>query len=81
MASSSTIKFVFVAALPLVLLALLAPASEAAIFCSDVIKDLVNGTGAPPSSCCAGASALASAATSSADKKTACQCIKSGSKT
>ncbi|GKU88583.1 hypothetical protein SLEP1_g2829 [Rubroshorea leprosula] len=84
MASSSAIKFVFVAALPLVLLVLLAPASEAAISCSDVIKDLrpcvnylVNGTGAPPSSCCAGASALASAATSSADKKAACQCIKS----
>ncbi|GLT84218.1 hypothetical protein SLE2022_024630 [Rubroshorea leprosula] len=76
------IKLNFVAAL--VLLMLLAPASEAAISCSDVIKDLrpcvnylVNGTGAPPSSCCAGASALAAAATSSADKKTACQCIKS----
>ncbi|XP_022732163.1 non-specific lipid-transfer protein 8 [Durio zibethinus] len=69
------------------LLLLLAPASYAAISCSDVIKDLrpcvnylVNGTGKPPAACCAGASALASAASSSADKKAACECIKSAAK-
>ncbi|KAG8640158.1 non-specific lipid-transfer protein 8 [Manihot esculenta] len=62
---------------------LLAPASEAAISCSDVLKDLrpcvkylTNGSGAPPAACCAGASALASAATTTADKRAACACIK-----
>ncbi|XP_022738260.1 non-specific lipid-transfer protein 8-like [Durio zibethinus] len=65
------------------LLLLLASASNAAISCSDVIKDLrpcvnylVNGTGKPPAACCAGASA----ASSSADKKAACECIKSVAK-
>ncbi|KAJ8770004.1 hypothetical protein K2173_009087 [Erythroxylum novogranatense] len=65
------------------LLLLLAPASKAAISCSDVLKDLrpcvgylQNGSGNPPASCCAGASALASATTTTADKKTACNCIK-----
>ncbi|GLT39735.1 hypothetical protein SLA2020_139110 [Shorea laevis] len=85
MASSSTIKFIFVVALPLMLFLLLAPDSEADIsWRSDMIKDLrpcvnylVDGTGAPPSSCCAGACALASAASSSTNKKTACECIKS----
>ncbi|KAL4346842.1 hypothetical protein GQ457_17G020310 [Hibiscus cannabinus] len=69
------------------LLLLIASTSHAAISCSAVIKDLrpcvkylVNGTGKPPSTCCAGASALASAATSSADKKAACECIKSAAK-
>ncbi|MBA0835048.1 hypothetical protein Goarm_007357, partial [Gossypium armourianum] len=69
------------------LLLLIAPASNAAISCSVVIKDLrpcvnylTKGSGKPPSACCAGASALASAASSSADKKAACECIKSASK-
>ncbi|KAF2319320.1 hypothetical protein GH714_014786 [Hevea brasiliensis] len=67
----------------LVLPLLLAPASEAAVSCSDVLKDLrpcvkylTNGSGAPPAACCTGASALASAATNTADKKAACACIK-----
>ncbi|GMN64123.1 hypothetical protein TIFTF001_033199 [Ficus carica] len=70
-----------------VLLLLLVATSEAAISCSDVAKDLrpcvnylVNGSGKPPVPCCAGASALASAAVSSADKKAACECIKTTSK-
>ncbi|XP_039036296.1 non-specific lipid-transfer protein 8-like [Hibiscus syriacus] len=69
------------------LLLLIATTSNAAISCSAVIKDLrpcvnylVKGSGKPPSTCCAGASALASAATSSADKKAACACIKSAAK-
>ncbi|MBA0656972.1 hypothetical protein Goklo_009288 [Gossypium klotzschianum] len=69
------------------LLLLIAPASNAAISCSVVIKDLrpcvnylTKGSGKPPSACCAGASALASATSSSADKKAACECIKSASK-
>ncbi|KAG5238154.1 hypothetical protein OIU76_014671 [Salix suchowensis] len=72
----------------LMMFLLLAPTSDAAISCSDVIKDLrpcvrylVNGTGKPPSACCAGALALQSAASSTADKKAACECIKSASKT
>ncbi|PPS17678.1 hypothetical protein GOBAR_AA02901 [Gossypium barbadense] len=71
----------------IMLLLLIAPASNAAISCSVVIKDLrpcvnylTKGSGKPPSACCAGASALASAASSSADKKAACECIKSASK-
>ncbi|KAF6155160.1 hypothetical protein GIB67_019686 [Kingdonia uniflora] len=65
------------------LLLLHLPSSEAAIACSDVVKNLtpcvkylINGVGAPPANCCAGASKLASAATSTADKKAACECIK-----
>ncbi|KAJ7982130.1 Non-specific lipid-transfer protein [Quillaja saponaria] len=68
------------------LLFLLASPSEAVITCSDVITDLrpcisylVNGSGKPPPACCSGVSALASAASTSADRKTACECIKSAS--
>ncbi|KAJ7949063.1 Non-specific lipid-transfer protein [Quillaja saponaria] len=70
----------------LMLLFLLASPSEAVISCSDVINDLrpcisylVNGNGKPPAACCSGASALASAASTAADKKAACDCIKSTS--
>ncbi|GMY07450.1 non-specific lipid-transfer protein 8 [Fagus crenata] len=70
-----------------VVLLLLAPATEASISCSDVVKDLrpcltylQNGTGKPTAACCSGVSALASAASSSADKKAACACIKSAAK-
>ncbi|KAL7204156.1 hypothetical protein ACSBR2_017260 [Camellia fascicularis] len=83
---SSTQALPFNAMLILLLL-LVAPASIAAITCSDVIKDLrpcisylKTGSGTPPAACCAGAKALASAATSTADKKTSCNCIKSTSK-
>ena len=71
----------------LMLLLVLAPAAEAVITCTDVIKDLrpclnylVNGTGTPPAACCAGATNLASAASTSADKKAACDCIKNAGK-
>ncbi|KAE8038141.1 hypothetical protein FH972_010681 [Carpinus fangiana] len=71
----------------MLLVLLLAPASEGAITCSDVVKYLrpcvnylVKGTGKPPASCCSGASALASAATTTADKKAACGCIKTAAK-
>lgn len=65
------------------LLLLLSPASEATIECSDVLKDLrpcvnylVNGSGMPPAACCSGASNLASSASTSADRKAACDCLK-----
>nr|AFK35133.1 unknown [Medicago truncatula] len=71
----------------LVLLIFVASNSEAAISCSDVIKDLkpcvsylVSGSGQPPAACCSGAKALASAVSTSEDKKAACNCIKSTSK-
>ncbi|KAF3452666.1 hypothetical protein FNV43_RR03099 [Rhamnella rubrinervis] len=64
-----------------------APASEAALTCSQVVSNLrpcvsylVSGSGKPPAACCSGVVALASAASSSADKKTACECIKSTAK-
>ncbi|GAV69099.1 Tryp_alpha_amyl domain-containing protein, partial [Cephalotus follicularis] len=79
---SVTMNSSSIAAVVLVLL-LCGPVSEGAISCSDVLKDLSpcvkylqNGSGMPPAACCTGASTLASAATTSADKKTACGCIK-----
>ncbi|KAH7570727.1 hypothetical protein JRO89_XS05G0167500 [Xanthoceras sorbifolium] len=74
---------ILVSAMAALMLLLLTPESEAAITCSDVLKDLrpcvnylTNGTGKPPAACCAGAKALSSAVSSPADKKTACGCIK-----
>ncbi|XP_042015312.1 non-specific lipid-transfer protein 8-like [Salvia splendens] len=68
-----------------VLAAVVAPSR--AITCSDVMKDLrpcinylKSGSGTPPSPCCTGASSLASAATTTADKQTACNCIKNAAK-
>ncbi|KAI3426730.1 Non-specific lipid-transfer protein [Psidium guajava] len=67
----------------LFLLSTRVPVSESAVSCSDVLKDLKpcvsylkSGSGMPPAACCAGVSALANVATSSADKKAACACIK-----
>lgn len=58
--------------------------SEAAIRCNDVIKDLtpcasyiMSGSGNPSSTCCSGVSTLASAAATTADRRTACSCIMS----
>lgn len=75
-------SFIAMAAL-LLLLIFLIPDTEAAISCSDVLKDLkpcvnylTKGSGKPPADCCNGAKSLASAATTPADKKTACGCIK-----
>ncbi|KAJ1377257.1 Plant lipid transfer protein/Par allergen [Sesbania bispinosa] len=70
-----------------VLILVASTSSEAAISCSDVIKDLrpcvsylVSGNGQPPAACCSGAKALASAASTSEDKKAVCNCIKSTAK-
>ncbi|VVA99483.1 unnamed protein product [Arabis nemorensis] len=58
--------------------------SESAISCSTVIQDLqpcvsylTSGSGKPPKTCCDGVQSLDAATTTSADKKAACQCIKS----
>jgi hypothetical protein len=82
-----TMKSCLVTFVALVLFILVASKSEAAISCSDVIKNLkpcvsylVSGSGQPPAACCSGAKALASATSTSEDKKTACNCIKSTSK-
>lgn len=71
----------------LILILLLAPTSQAVISCKEVIKDLkpcvnylVSGSGKPPVACCDGAKALASSASTSADKKATCECIKSAAK-
>ncbi|XP_042515831.1 non-specific lipid-transfer protein 1-like [Macadamia integrifolia] len=71
----------------LMLLLLLVPTSEAVIACSDVVKDLtpclnyiVSGSGKPSVSCCSGASKLAAAASTTADKRAACNCIQSTAK-
>lgn len=67
----------------MILLVLLQESADASISCSDVTKDLtpcvnylVNGSGKPPSGCCDGVKALSAAATTTADKKAACACIK-----
>ncbi|XAR63370.1 hypothetical protein NMG60_11023282 [Bertholletia excelsa] len=82
----STQAVPFIATTFLVIL-LLAPASEAAISCSDVIRDmrpcvsyLQGGGGKPPQACCDGAKTLASAAATKADRQTTCNCLKSASK-
>lgn len=79
MACSSVVRFMCV----FVGMVLLIGGGAAALTCNDVIKDLKpcieylkNGSGAPPSPCCAGAATLASAATTTADKQTACTCLK-----
>ncbi|CAH8353428.1 unnamed protein product [Eruca vesicaria subsp. sativa] len=58
--------------------------SESAISCSVVLNDLqpcvsylINGSGQPPKTCCDGVKRLDRETTASADKKAACQCIKS----
>ncbi|XP_073023258.1 non-specific lipid-transfer protein 8-like [Primulina eburnea] len=87
MAPSSIQIVPSIAAAFLIMLYILLPSSEAKISCSDVIKDiqpcinyLKSGSGLPPAPCCAGASNLASTATTSADKQTACSCLKNASK-
>lgn len=79
MQGSSVFSFTVV-----LLLLVLAPTSHSAISCSDVLKDLrpclsylTSGSGMPPAGCCVGATKLANSATTTADKKAACACIKS----
>ncbi|XP_075475852.1 non-specific lipid-transfer protein 8-like [Primulina tabacum] len=71
----------------LIILYVVLPSSEAAISCSDVIMDmqpcinyLISGIGLPPAPCCAGVSNLASTATTTPDKQTACTCLKNASR-
>ncbi|KAM7512279.1 hypothetical protein LguiB_011154 [Lonicera macranthoides] len=76
----------FTTATILVLL-LVVPSSNAAITCSVVVKYmnpcvnyLKSGSGLPPSACCSGATTLFAAVTTTADKQTACNCLKTVSK-
>uniref|UniRef100_A0A7N0TR05 Non-specific lipid-transfer protein n=1 Tax=Kalanchoe fedtschenkoi TaxID=63787 RepID=A0A7N0TR05_KALFE len=78
---------VFPVAAVALLLLLTAPTAEGAISCTEVIGDLrpcisylKSGSGNPPTACCAGASALANAATTSTDKRAACDCIKTAAR-
>ncbi|KAH7862302.1 hypothetical protein Vadar_002684 [Vaccinium darrowii] len=71
----------------LMLVLLVSPPSVAALTCGDVVRDigpclnyLKSGSGTPPPPCCTGAKTLASAASSTADKQTACGCLKTASK-
>ncbi|CAI9764644.1 unnamed protein product [Fraxinus pennsylvanica] len=86
MASSSPVAVLLIASFTIYIL-LGASSSYAAITCNDVVKDLKpcinylkSGSGLPPADCCAGASNLASSATSTADKQTACNCLKNTAK-
>ncbi|XP_020241951.1 non-specific lipid-transfer protein 8-like [Asparagus officinalis] len=56
--------------------------SEADIGCSDVLKDLTpcvsyltTSSGSPSTACCNGVTTLASATSSTADRRAACSCI------
>ncbi|XP_058225150.1 non-specific lipid-transfer protein AP10-like [Rhododendron vialii] len=71
----------------LMLVLLVSPSSVAAITCGDVLRNispcvsyLISGSGMPPPPCCAGAKALAASCTTTADRQTACGCIKTASK-
>ncbi|XP_051144980.1 non-specific lipid-transfer protein 8-like [Andrographis paniculata] len=84
--SSPTRAIAIVAAAAIFILLVAAPPS-AALTCSDVLKDmkpcityLKSGSGMPPSACCTGAGNLASAATTTADKQSACACLKNAAK-
>ncbi|KAL8028494.1 hypothetical protein ABFX02_14G164100 [Erythranthe guttata] len=86
--ASSSILFPLLASVIFGLVFFTAPSSSS-ITCSDVIKDLrpcINylrgGSGAapPPSPCCAGALNLATSATTTVDKQTACACLKNAAK-
>ncbi|KAJ6813640.1 non-specific lipid-transfer protein 8-like [Iris pallida] len=75
------ISFSFMAAMLLLSLHHLQD-SEAAIQCSDVLKDLSpcssylsTGSGSPSTACCGGLSAVVSAASTTADRRAACSCI------
>lgn len=87
MASSSSTPTILLLVAVLAAAAVLLAAPADAITCSDVIKDLrpcmnylKSGSGAPPPPCCAGASSLAAAAKTTADKQTACTCLKNAAK-
>ncbi|WOL17598.1 non-specific lipid-transfer protein 8-like [Canna indica] len=72
-----------------ILLLLLLPATEAAIQCSSVVRDLApcvsylgsTGSGTPPSACCRGLSSLVAAASTTADRRAVCSCILSAAAT
>ncbi|KAK9167944.1 hypothetical protein Syun_000084 [Stephania yunnanensis] len=80
MAGSSAV--VKVAAVLLAMAVVLAPEAEAAITCGLVVSKLspcINylRTGAgPPPPCCSGVKSLLSSATTPADRRTACGCLK-----
>ncbi|KAK4285591.1 hypothetical protein QN277_002271 [Acacia crassicarpa] len=83
----SSVSGLVLALLVLVVVLSTSSSSEAAVSCSDVVKDLrpcvtylSSGSGKPPQDCCAGAKSLAAAASNSADRKSACDCIKSAAK-
>ena len=88
MRSSASVKGLILALVLVVVVVLSASSSsEAAITCSDVVNDLrpcatylSSGSGKPPPACCSGAKALAAAASTSADRKSACNCIKTAAK-
>lgn len=71
----------------LMLVLLVSPSSLAAVTCGGVLSNvspclsyLTTGSGMPPPPCCAGAKALAASCTSTADRQTACGCLKTASR-
>ncbi|CAH9134705.1 unnamed protein product [Cuscuta epithymum] len=79
---SEMVKYFCAAVLCMVVVA--APHAEAAITCGQVSQKLApclaylkSGTGLPTAGCCGGVKSLAGSATTTADRKTACGCLKS----
>ncbi|KAI3697336.1 hypothetical protein L6452_30285 [Arctium lappa] len=85
MKGSTQVAPLFVVAIVSLLL-LFVPSTDAVLSCNTVIQDvrpcvsyLMNGSGMPPSACCSGAKALATAASTTTDRQAACSCLKSAS--
>ncbi|KMT00369.1 hypothetical protein BVRB_9g216770 [Beta vulgaris subsp. vulgaris] len=80
MASSAFLKFVCLAFMCMVVVA---PHAEAAMSCGTVTKNIaqcityLKGGDSPSKGCCDGVTTLKNLASTPADKKTACACLKS----
>ncbi|KAM7512278.1 hypothetical protein LguiB_011153 [Lonicera macranthoides] len=79
----STSQLISFTTITILVLLLLVPSSNATLTCSAVVKYLTpcaayvqSGSGKPPPACCSGASSLASAASTPADKEAVCNCLK-----
>lgn len=78
----ASLKVAFLAAV-LCMVVVSAPMAHAAITCGQVTNSLINcigylqNGGTPPSGCCNGVKSLNAAAKTTADRQTACNCLKS----
>ncbi|CAH9061636.1 unnamed protein product [Cuscuta europaea] len=77
-----------VACMAILCMLVVAPSAEAALTCGTILSKLapcipyVKGAGAapPPGSCCVGIKTLSAAASTTADRQAACNCLKNAAK-